>query len=136
MLDRITVYCADNSHADRPFVVASFSPGDIVFGPHVDQPWQDWREGAEVDDELNDAGQQVAPTARRTGALLDGDAHTSKQRDRWGNNETSLRERFSLSCPICGLSAPARAEKLFPILDGLRRAGVPSISLSGLAPRL
>lgn len=132
----ITIFCAESSHEAHPYVVASFWPGEIMFGEDVDVPWQDWREGGDVDDRTNDAGIETAPATRRTGALLDDNAYTRETRDVWGNNDGPLRERFALRCPMCGLSSPARAEKLFPILDQLRRAGVHTITLAALAPRL
>lgn len=68
--------------------------------------------------------------------LLDGDRYlTPSERDTDLSDVSGLRARFEFACD-CGFKVTARRENLDPILDGLADAGVPSISLRGLAATL
>ena len=49
-----------------------------------------------------------------------------------GTHLPAGRLRFRFHCKLCGLSVVARSERLSPVLDRLRHAGINTIELSAL----
>jgi hypothetical protein len=47
-----------------------------------------------------------------------------------------LRGRWRFECPLCGMTVPARSDRLALVLHKLRAAGVSELSLRGLASTL
>jgi hypothetical protein len=46
------------------------------------------------------------------------------------------RKRYNLPCEVCGVTVPARDERLQPILDIIHSAGLQSLPLTALPARL
>jgi hypothetical protein len=89
--------------------------GDVPVTTFVHREGGDWYEKLPLRD---------GPSTMTT---LDGDVPVERGGDRL---------RWEFKCDECGRLVPARREKLIPVLDKLAEAGLPHISLGGLAARL
>lgn len=47
-----------------------------------------------------------------------------------------VRQRLRMECPLCGLSAVVRAERVYPMLDHVSAAGVSNVPLPVLVASL
>ncbi len=114
---KIFVYCDDPSHAPRRVPVANFL-------------------------KLSGGGWHEEPASRATPGPVGSGHHLIGDRlgtPGWANDpdvsNTDIRSRFKLACRKCkgnGRSTPcdAKAETLFPVLDGWRSAGVLEVPLA------
>lgn len=122
---RLSVQCIAESHAERPWLVASF-----YLEPKAPEAarWASdknyWREGV-----------HVAKLPSTTYTALVGDRVVSN--DEYKADplvfDNGSRSRYSFRCPICGLSIARRSEVVLETFDRLANAGVSEISLESLA---
>ena len=123
---QIYIYCDDRSHT-RPVAVTNFvevNPGPLAEnGGWHERPASRASQKRRIGTGMTMIGDAV-PEA---GWALDPDARNA-----------DVRERFELECRKCNSqgSLDVRAEKLFPVLDGWRDAGVSRVPLAVLAASL
>ena len=120
---KIFIYCDDPSHAPRRVPVANF----------LELPGGGWHE---------EPASHATPGPVGSGHLLIGDNLATEG---WANDpdvaNADVRGRFKLECRKCkrnGRAIPcdAKAETLYPVLDGWRSAGVLEVPLAVVAATL
>lgn len=127
----VTVECLDSTHDDRRTIVTSFVKID----------GQGWRESAgssaRAKKEHQERLARNAPQTMREKleAKYPADKPEAFQMRRVVGDPYG-RHRYRLECQLCGITVPAREEKLFPILDRLVEAGASSITLAVLRATL
>ena|SRR5690625_3041357 len=103
-MDRITVYCDDESHAPRSAVLGTLEQVELLGEGNPGKEWHaSWG-----------AVNLIAPDAPK------------RERDRRRRRHLALRSPngddtswIEYVCPLCGLHLRARSEKLTPIMDQL-----------------
>lgn len=121
----ISIICTEPGH--KPWLVAKFETLDGAGRPIVSgRDWSDnvWSDVVPMNPvpDMDEADTY----AIKTSVALAGDKFTA-------DVESADRERYQFRCRYCRLTAPARTETLFPILDILSKNGVKEVSLKGLA---
>jgi len=119
-LGSMGVVCNDESHAGRVVKITKFARREDGIWAEVDR-YREERYGS-GEPELTATVRQ-----RRTWAVLHGDT-VARHPDNWQGG----RLRYNLDCRRCGLTAVARAQTLYPILDTLAAPGVSSVTLAAL----
>jgi len=121
----LSVQCTEESHADRPWLIASFYVDfDAPGGPMWLSSTNYWRNDEHV--------AKIQDDARRT---LVGDEVVTAERHKSEPDiyDNGSRRRYSFQCKICGLSIARKAAVVEPVFNRLAGAGVSEISLSALA---
>lgn len=150
---KITVFCQESTHEGKRAIVTRFKQLEQM------QASQGWIEEQGTSTMTRTTGTPCPlpdplgpelklppePDKPRASQFLDDEDRDSGQDGPWARVEGEAdelrvvargRQRYRFHCPLCGTTVPAREEKLFPILDGLRTAGLFEVSLSGLAATL
>ncbi|HME47591.1 hypothetical protein [Mycobacterium sp.] len=118
MSTTIEVYCDDESHEGRRWVVDVLTRGDDGFWHGVAHPGRG----------TGSAVQFLADDAPLTGRKL-----PDPPSDDDGPVGERLRVRYRLRCRLCGRAVSLREQNAVPVLETLVANNIHSISLRGLA---
>lgn len=137
-VDYISIYCAEPSHADKPWLIASFvrqwypELGDAGAWLWVESTsyWRDHRAAIRLK-----SGEHSGTTAQS----LAGDQHVRAddfQQDLDIFERGNSRTRYRFECRTCGLSIVRKDPAVSEAFEKLRGVGVLEISLRALGPMM
>lgn len=113
----IEVYCDDESHAHRRWIVASVMRGDGL-----------WHASG---------GAHGRGTGSAVQFLADDDRMTGRHPDSLPDDDSPvgerLRMRYRLRCRLCGRTVVLREDKAVPVFETLTANNIHAVSLRGLA---
>lgn len=128
---------------------SSIGPSIVSTIVHVPEPddgetrigWLHWRERAHQDPDRPPALQTLFGEAHRLGRTseglsLDEIARGNLVPNPRGGPGMTEGQRWRFLCTDCDDTLPARHSRLVPLLEALRNAGQPSVTLAQIAPRL
>ncbi len=147
MIDTLVVQCRGASHERaRVVTVARFSRGEdttaavmrVLAAARGDEDVP--TTGTSGEDTWHEA---MPPGKRGSGIHANVDKLTATTqlvgndvvKARWTDPQpdpATVRDRYRLRCPLCGLNALARAERLDPVLSAFADAGIDTVELSVL----